>query len=213
MAIQDYVVASKRFLSYRKRKFLQRFLAVVLASLFLSFVPGFFSPVPALDGDPNPPSYIKDDLKLVEGTLAGIVAEAEADPVLIPLLDNPVVIIGATVVVVGVAWYFYSQAQQQAAQQLAEQRYYQAYCHLAIGDPLCGSVFDLSFYSPNNRAQLTYRFGLGQNSLDWKIEECIWDYGGGQGPQDVGPSFHYQNSDGVWDGASSKCGKGSKVIP
>ncbi len=79
MAVQDYVVASKRFLSYRKRKFLQRFLAVALASLFLSFVPGFFSPVPALVEDPNPPSYNQPVLQLVEKGLLLTAEEAEAD--------------------------------------------------------------------------------------------------------------------------------------
>ena len=110
--------------------------------------------------------------------------------------------IAAPVTIVGVgtaAWYYWNQAQNQKAQNLARQRFYQTHCPNPANDPLCGSAIDISFISPNNSNRLlAYRLGQGYEWVAYKIEDVLYDAGDGKGLQNWGPGFWFQTPDGRW---------------
>jgi hypothetical protein len=135
-------------------------------------------------------------------------ATAVVTPIVIGGTTQPVADAVAPVVVVDGqgSVYYWSQAQNQTAQQLAMQKFYQTYCTNPLNDPLCGSVIDVHIQAPST-SSMFFRVGQAQYYIAYKIEDCFWNYGAG--PQYVGPTFLLQQPDGIWQ---ESC-QGARVIP
>ncbi|MBW4622290.1 MAG: hypothetical protein KME17_23420 [Cyanosarcina radialis HA8281-LM2] len=95
--------------------------------------------------------------------------------------------------------HYWNLSQNQTAQDLAKQRFYQTNCTAPTIGSVCGAVVIVSFNSPNNGyRRLSYPVGEGHPLYykAYKIEDLMWDYG--YGLQNVGPTFWYQTADGIW---------------
>ena len=121
MASEILTVGIKRRVSYRFRKFIQRFLAMIAAMLFVSF--DLFIPVATEAFGPSPVLALVADT-VVFGTTAELAAMAA-----------PVVL--TAVVLGGVYYYIWNQDQTQDAQALAQQKY----CAANADDPVCVPPF------------------------------------------------------------------------
>jgi hypothetical protein len=185
MIFQNSVVKIKRLISSCHTKLFQRFFAVALALFFVGFGPSFVAPVPALNTpDPVLKTLIDEQgTELVEPVLKTLTEQPEVSELLLEGLADPIVLVVGVVALVGVAWYYYSQEQQQAAQELAKQKYCAAYPNDSVcAGQMPGVSYDLQGTFVNNSAFAPGGCGTTwtwhANGLPGPINQQNFTYGG-----------------------------------
>ncbi|MBW4620722.1 MAG: hypothetical protein KME17_15380 [Cyanosarcina radialis HA8281-LM2] len=180
-----------------------------LVSLFLATLPKFFSLAPATAqstakclADPVCQAVVFPELK--KAIINTTVATGVVTPIVIGSTAQPVADAVAPVVIVEGQGnvHYWNLSQNQTAQDLAKQRFYQQNCTNPLNNPLCGSQIDVYFQQLPNHQLVSTRIGYGQLYLAYKIGYCP-SIAYGWGTQYSGPTFLPFVATGNW---TPECG-------